>query len=67
MVHYNLACSLSLTRRLVESAFALIEAIRLGYRDLDWMMQDPDLWKLRADARFAAIKALLEGEVSRGS
>jgi tetratricopeptide (TPR) repeat protein len=61
---FNLACSLSLLKRLDEAADALRQAIQLGYRDFDWLMQDPDLRKLRADERFAPIQALIEGELS---
>ncbi len=63
-VLFNLACSLSLLKRLDEAAEALRKSIQLGYRDFDWLMQDPDLRKLRADERFASIQALIEGELS---
>jgi tetratricopeptide (TPR) repeat protein len=63
-VLFNLACSLSLLKRLDEAAEALRKSIQLGYRDFDWLMQDPDLRKLRADERFAPIQALIEGELS---
>jgi tetratricopeptide (TPR) repeat protein len=62
---FNLACSLSLTKRLDESLNALSQAIRLGYRDFDWLMRDPDLRRVRDDERFAVILALIEGELSQ--
>ena len=43
MVHYNLACSFSLLGE-VEFAFeALEKAVRLGYSDIKYMLQDQDL------------------------
>src|SRR6266700_8019947 len=41
--HYNLACSLALSRRKADALRSLRHAIALGYRDYDWMLQDPDL------------------------
>jgi hypothetical protein len=53
--HYNLACSLALSRRRADALRALQRAVELGYTDLDWMSQDPDLAGLKDDARFAAL------------
>ena len=44
--HYNLACSLSLKGRRAEAVKVLRDALTLGYKDLDWMQNDPDLNKL---------------------
>ena len=52
VVHYNLACSLALKRRFKESLDALDHAVGLGYRDLQWMMEDPDLENLRNHPAF---------------
>src|SRR4051812_33154300 len=41
--HYNLACSLALSKRKAAALQELLEAASLGYRDLDWMQQDPHL------------------------
>jgi tetratricopeptide (TPR) repeat protein len=41
--HYNLACSLALCKRKTDAVKSLQRAVDLGYDDLDWMTQDPDL------------------------
>lgn len=43
LAHYNLACSLSLKKRKKEAVESLKTAVSLGYKDYDWMAQDPDL------------------------
>src|SRR4051812_23294961 len=43
LVHYNLACSYSLTRQYRLAADTLEEALNLGYRDFKWLAEDPDL------------------------
>jgi tetratricopeptide (TPR) repeat protein len=55
--HYNLACSLALVKRKTDALRSLRQAIQLGYRDIEWMQQDPDLEGLKNDPGF---KALLE-------
>ena len=55
--HYNLACSLALSKRKSDALRELQHAVKLGYRDFDWMQQDPDLEALKQHAEF---KALLE-------
>jgi tetratricopeptide (TPR) repeat protein len=57
LVHYNLACSYSLTARLDLAIEALEAAINLGYRDFKWMAQDPDLENLREHAAYKKIQA----------
>ena len=53
--HYNLACSLALSRRKGDALRSLQHAIALGYRDYDWMMQDPDLEELKNHPDFTAL------------
>jgi Flp pilus assembly protein TadD len=53
--HYNLACSLALTRRRMEALRSLRQAVELGYSDFDWMTQDPDLDPLKAHPAFTAL------------
>ncbi|HEY3754932.1 MAG TPA: hypothetical protein VGL42_02170 [Opitutaceae bacterium] len=53
--HYNLACSLALTRRKLAALRALQNAIELGYRDFEWMSQDPDLESLKPLPQFVAL------------
>jgi hypothetical protein len=57
LVHYNLACSYSLTQQCDLAAAALDTAINLGYKDFDWMARDPDLKHLREHAGYKRIQA----------
>ena len=57
LVFYNLACSYSLSGDFQHAADALDKALKLGYRDFDWLAKDPDLKPLRADEAFADLKA----------
>ncbi len=50
--HYNLACSLALSKRQVAALRALNHAVKLGYEDFDWMSQDPDLADLKKHPGF---------------
>ena len=60
LVHYNLACSLSLTEQLAMAAAELDRAITLGYRDFSWLNRDPDLKKLRHHPLFKKIRDRLK-------
>ncbi len=53
--HYNLACSLALSKRKADALRSLRHAVELGYRDFDWMLQDPDLEDLKASPGFLAL------------
>jgi tetratricopeptide (TPR) repeat protein len=53
--HYNLACSLALSQRQADALRSLRRAVSLGYRDADWMQQDPDLEALKEHPEFVAI------------
>jgi tetratricopeptide (TPR) repeat protein len=57
LVHYNLACSYSLTAQVELAVEALESAINLGYRDFKWMAQDPDLKNLRDHSEYKRIRA----------
>lgn len=57
--HYNLACSLALSKRKTAALRSLRQAVSLGYRDLDWMQQDPDLEDLKNHPEFLALLAQL--------
>ena|SRR5436190_16466407 len=57
LIHYNLACSYSLTNQCDLAAEALELALNLGYRDFKWMMQDPDLKTLREHSDYKRIRA----------
>lgn len=53
--HYNLACSLALVKRKNDALRSLRQAVELGYRDFDWMQQDPDLDELKNHPSFLAL------------
>jgi tetratricopeptide (TPR) repeat protein len=57
LVHYNLACSYSLTDQLDLAIDSLKTALDLGYRDFKWMTQDPDLENLRDHPGYKRILA----------
>jgi hypothetical protein len=58
--HYNLACSLALSKRNADALRSLRHAIGLGYRDFEWMSHDPDLQGLKRTPAFSAIVAQLK-------
>ena len=49
---YNIACSYSLLKRVDESLEALRRAVELGYMDLTYLQNDPDLVNLRQSQKF---------------
>ncbi|MFA6281078.1 MAG: hypothetical protein WCY05_01085 [Candidatus Omnitrophota bacterium] len=53
IVHYNFACSLSLSGDIDEAFKELKRAVLLGYDDFSYIVKDPDLENLRKHARFA--------------
>jgi predicted Zn-dependent protease len=58
--HYNLACSLALAKRKTDALRELRQAVQLGYRDFDWMQQDPDLEALKQHPEFQALLQTLK-------
>ena len=58
--HYNLACSLALSRRPSAALRSLKRAVRLGYSDYDWMQQDPDLDGLKKHPTFRKLLTKLQ-------
>lgn len=52
LVHYNLACSLSLIGDIEEAFRELKRAIEFGFGDFPYILVDPDLENIRADVRF---------------
>lgn len=58
--HYNLACSLALSKRPAEAFATLTRAIALGYDDADWMVNDPDLAPLRKRPEFQTLLDLVQ-------
>jgi Flp pilus assembly protein TadD len=53
--HYNLACSLALCKKRPDALRSLRKAVSLGYDDIDWMQQDPDLEILKKDPGFQKL------------
>jgi tetratricopeptide (TPR) repeat protein len=53
--HYNLACSLALSKRRSDALRALRQAVELGYRDFEWMSHDPDLHALKKHPAFREL------------
>ena len=56
LIHYNLACSYSLTKQCELAAEQLETAIDLGYRDFKWLSKDPDLLNLRANQQYERVR-----------
>ncbi len=56
--HYNLACSLALLKRPADALRTLRQAVALGYSDLEFMAEDPDLETLR---KLPEFRRLLRG------
>lgn len=63
--HYNLACSLALSKRPAEALDTLRIAFALGYADYEWMRQDPDLNSLKGNPEFRKILEKVKGAKSK--
>jgi tetratricopeptide (TPR) repeat protein len=61
MAMYNLACSHALLKQKVPALEALRRAVMLGYSDLDFMLNDPDLSSLHGHPDFQLIVTHLAG------
>jgi len=57
LIHYNLACSYTLTGNYNQAVAALEKSLNLGYRDFKWLSQDPDLSELRQHPLYKNIRA----------
>jgi tetratricopeptide (TPR) repeat protein len=57
LAFYNLACSHSLNGELDQAVTALEQALRLGYRDFNWLAKDPDLRQLRQHPLYRSIES----------
>tara|TARA_B100000315_G_C14529389_1_gene565402 strand:- start:974 stop:1381 length:408 start_codon:yes stop_codon:yes gene_type:complete len=60
VVHYNLACSLSLTGKPKEALGALKKAVLLGYSDFKYILGDSDLVSLRELPEFGTFFSKLK-------
>src|SRR5690606_8739893 len=67
IVRYNLACSLALLRKAEDACAALREAVRLGYRDLEHLLEDSDLESLHGHPLFADVVRVLERRRREGN
>jgi hypothetical protein len=56
-IRFNYACSLALTGALDQSCIELETAFNLGYRDVRWLQEDPDLDALRKHPGYRKIRA----------
>ena len=55
VVWYNLACSYSLLNRVDDALDALRRALELGYADLEYLRNDPDLRNLRGSPKYRQL------------
>jgi tetratricopeptide (TPR) repeat protein len=55
VVHYNLACSLSLLSKIDEAIEELERSFELGYREYNHTVSDPDLENVKKDKRFGEL------------
>jgi tetratricopeptide (TPR) repeat protein len=55
IVHYNLACSYSLLRKISLSLTALSKSIELGYDDIPYIENDADLDRLRDEEGYKIL------------
>jgi hypothetical protein len=51
-VFYNLACAQSLQGKVTKALVSLKEAVRYGYKDFGWMLEDGDLFQVRSASSF---------------
>lgn len=55
VVYYNLACSYSLLKKQGLALKSLKRSLNLGYQDIQFIIEDPDLADLRKDSRFSEL------------
>ncbi|OQX82626.1 MAG: hypothetical protein B6D53_04100 [Candidatus Omnitrophica bacterium 4484_49] len=55
IVFYNLACDYSLLNKKTLGLKALEKAFKLGYDDINYIFQDPDMKNLRESKRFQQV------------
>ena len=60
VIHYNLACSLSLLGKLNQSLQALKKAVLLGYDEFAYILKDADLKNIRELPKFKSFFAKLK-------
>jgi len=55
ITHYNLACSYSLLGNVEQALISLEKSLKLGYSDMKFIKQDPDLENLRRNGQFSQL------------
>lgn len=60
IIHYNLACSLSLLGEVEEAYTQLKKAVLLGYDEFSYILQDPDLENVRQHESFKIFFAKIK-------
>jgi tetratricopeptide (TPR) repeat protein len=65
IVHYNLACSLSLVGNNDDALKELKKAILLGYDDFSYILEDPDLENLRKTPAFKGFMQKIKRKIRR--
>ncbi len=65
--HYNLACSLALSKRKGDALRILKQAVDLGYDDYEWLSQDPDLDALQSHPGFKKLLLRLRAKARADS
>lgn len=54
-IWYNLGCSLALLNHREEALSTLRQAVKLGYKDHEWMSRDSDLRNIRDEKAFKVL------------
>ncbi|MFH1777284.1 MAG: hypothetical protein ABH952_06990 [Candidatus Omnitrophota bacterium] len=65
VVWYNLACSYALTKSYDLAIETLGKAVKLGYRDYEYMLRDKDLDNIKQDVRFKKILNKIKGRKNK--
>ena len=66
-VLYNLACSYSLLNQTDKALRSIKLAIKMGYRNFDYLMEDKDLDNLRKDSRFRRYFSRIEKRINESN
>jgi len=66
-IWYNLGCSLALLNHREEALSTLREAVKLGYKDHEWMSRDSDLRNIRDEKAFKVLLKTISSAKSNKS
>jgi len=56
-VLYNAACTYALLQKKVEALGMLADAVKAGWSNMDWVLNDPDLASLHEEPEFKRLTA----------